>query len=714
MQNKKINFLDEKDEIKREKYSIWASYYKFVENKSCIAFIEKSYYILKKYFINDKFYNEDIFLNSDILITIVIINLKSYISNINMICWNYFENSDYFINYCTNQFKFYCIIEGLGYDENESRKLFLIIFNILKENNLISFKSKKINDKKKFKTILFYSFEKIDYQISDDEMLNFTYCKQNTILHEGIYYSSTHHFSKINVIFKKNFYSGKRFILKDLNYLEKKMNVKVYIDSEFQDENKNVYNKQKIKKELKILKEELDKKYEDKYWTYNNNEEIAELQKKISKKLIEYNFCVFVEKKISYHIYFPLFFDFRGRKYYLSKLNPTSSKMLRTSFFYGYYKKRDFLENPSDLELTGENSLLIEKICFENNYDYSLMFFDSFYWCLIGIGKHFVSKENEKISEIEFLIKAREYLQKRNKIEKMEDFLEIKNYIKIMESLNMENYEKEKIKKRVIIKDATASVNQILVKKMDFKDKFSLKYLNLGNEKYWYNTYNVFKMLFLKTISNELKEEYEKILTRKLIKKLIMIIPYSAGFELCWKNYVEQVKEDNLEIEVNSKNKKKIKMFYKFVKEASQQYFYKIETSTYFDKILDSFEKNRQYEIQSDTGYADLSYYKLKRKTLEKKILINGVEKRISKQILIPTKSIDLDKFATSSGANIAHFLDGDEIRIIETIMKKYFITIHDCYLVDFLSCTKLIKTKQKHYEFTLKISNITTPFILL
>jgi hypothetical protein len=40
--------------------------------------------------------------------------------------------------------------------------------------------------------------------------------------------------------------------------------------------------------------------------------------------------------------YFPLFLDFRGRKYYDSLIGPTISKHLRLAYYYGYYTADDF------------------------------------------------------------------------------------------------------------------------------------------------------------------------------------------------------------------------------------------------------------------------------------------------------------------------------------------------------------------------------------
>jgi hypothetical protein len=61
----------------------------------------------------------------------------------------------------------------------------------------------------------------------------------------------------------------------------------------------------------------------------------------------------------------------------------------------------------------------------------------------------------------------------------LKDEMEVIHYLDIIESLN-----KEKIKKRVILKDATASVIQNLIKILGPKDQESLNLANLGDSNY--------------------------------------------------------------------------------------------------------------------------------------------------------------------------------------------------------------------------------------
>jgi hypothetical protein len=98
------------------------------------------------------------------------------------------------------------------------------------------------------------------------------------------------------------------------------------------------------------------------------------------------------------------------------------------------------------------------------------------------------------------------------------------------------------IKKYVIAKDATASVNQILMKRLGPKNQQAMNYVNLGEENAQYDTYIVHRTKFALHFKNKYsEEEIRKTFPRALIKNMIMTIPYSAGFNLCWETYIEDL-----------------------------------------------------------------------------------------------------------------------------------------------------------------------------
>lgn len=723
----KITYLEEEDENIREKIFIWKTYYNFLNNKTCINFLNNSYNLIKKYIEKEK-KEYIILLKDDVLISMLIICLKSNISFKNLADQELNFNSDFYINYCTENFIKYCIFNKIHMKEKHIKQIYLMIFNILADNDIIKIKKISTYDNKT-KTILMYIFQNINYSISDEEFLNFSFSPFNLIEYDNRLFSSTHHFSKVNEMCKKNFFSGKNFEPKNISYINKKINLKLYIDEDFNTNDLNLRNKEKILEEIYEIYNELKKKYDETNWTAETKNDISNIQKKYSSLITEYTIKIFTEQKIKFHIYIPIFLDFRGRKYYNSIVGPTQSKILRTAYFYGYYTKEDF-KNIKPWERLLKYSDKIKKICNDNNFEMEEYFYDIYYWCIIGIGKFLINKNKIPIEEIEFIEKAEEFFKNYKHDLKTNDILEIKNYIRIMKSLTKENLEKGLIKKRVIIKDATASVNQILMKKLGPLNQNSMNYINLGEKNEWYDTYLIHKEKFIEDFKKNYKEYskfitnyseekiiewIEEVLPRNLIKKIIMIIPYSAGFRLCWKNYVDQIKENKYKIVVNKDLKNLLKLFYNFIKNDMQDmYLYKKKSSYYFDKVNEEFEIKRKYVIETETGYADISYYKMKKKSIEKRYISNEKIKRLTKLILEITSALDIKSFNSSSAPNITHFYDADEIREIEIAMNKVFITIHDCYLVDILSCTDLIRTKQLHYNkwiFGYQIKNI---FILL
>jgi aspartyl/asparaginyl-tRNA synthetase len=99
---------------------------------------------------------------------------------------------------------------------------------------------------------------------------------------------------------------------------------------------------------------------------------------------------------------------------------------------------------------------------------------------LIGIGKNLIEKNKTRTSLEDFIAEGSLYvLNKKKKELKLKDEIEVIHYLDIIESLN-----KKKIEKRVILKDATASVIQNLIKILGPKDQESLNLANLGDSNY--------------------------------------------------------------------------------------------------------------------------------------------------------------------------------------------------------------------------------------
>lgn len=709
----------------KEKKKIITNYYRFIENESCLFFLENCYNVL----VNKDINYSRIDCDDDDIITISIIILKGFIDNFNFSNNSIkYINSDELLNIYEDQYKKYLINTNRDLDNRKIRESFFCIINILSEKKILKEKIIVLSGTN-YKTIKNYAILNVDYKKTIEDYLIFSKDEFNIIIYKETYYINTFHYSKTYELYHKNFYSNKSFKLKDMAYLEKKINIKLYVDKKIQNEIfdyiQNKYDIANIKKDLEKLIEELNLEYKNQMWNTDNKKKIKLLQSKISNNT---NILILKEfSKLNFgndFIIFPVFMDFRGRKYYNSMISPTSSRSLRLAYHYGYYSQEDFTENNTNEDYKE----LITQFCITHKFDQNKIFYGAYYWCLIGIGKHFINKNKTPINEKIFILKGIENFNNEYIKNDIEDYIELKHYKNIIHSLTEYNLKNNLIEKRGVLKDATASVNQIFMKKLGPINQKSLDYVNLGEDNYWYDTYIIHREKFYEHIVENKKhldyhdkEVFDKIFPRKLIKNMIMIIPYSAGFNLCWENYLENAEKFELNIEIDMKKTKKIfEDFYYFVKDKMQElYLYSKKSSILVKEINDDFEKFREYILKTETGEADISYKKLKKSSIDKTFEIEGKKKRITKLILKPSEAIDIKAFNSASGPNLAHFLDADEIREIEKELGYCIITIHDCYIIDFNACEKIVKIKINHYQKNIdKISKIkyriNNKFILL
>jgi hypothetical protein len=74
---------------------------------------------------------------------------------------------------------------------------------------------------------------------------------------------------------------------------------------------------------------------------------------------------------------YPLYLDFRGRKYYYSSIGPTNSKILRLAYYYGYYKKSDFKVCEIESILQHKNTII--NFCKKFNYLYKDVYLETYF-----------------------------------------------------------------------------------------------------------------------------------------------------------------------------------------------------------------------------------------------------------------------------------------------------------------------------------------------
>lgn len=710
----KMNNKDLSDDILKEKLYIYNTYYNFIKNEKCILFIEKIFNEVNKYNFLKQILNEE-----KILLNLMIIFLKSFLDKkiISYVGESYIDSDD-ILNYVVENFFYYLLLSNKYIPKKSISLLCLNILDILIDAKLINMKKITIINKNIIKTIKYLNIEECDYNKSINTYMIFSYTPYKLIQINDEYYITTYHYSKTSEIYKKNFNSNKKFNLKNINYIMNKINIKLYVDNEYQKillEKLNI-DITKLQQEIENNIIKLNKLYNLDKWCKKTTDEISKLQSENSKLLDDILYHNFSKYEFNDdYIFFPIFLDFRGRKYYYSKIGPTSSKILRPAFYYGWYNNNDFDEKNNKYSKKYYN--IINNFCENNDIINEKKFYESYFWLLIGIGKFFIDKNKYPIKTIEFIELGIINFNNLNKL-KIEDYLEAMQYNKIIKQMN-----EKKIKKRTLVKDATASLNQIFMKKLGPLDQNSMNYVNLGNEHEWFDTYLITRKLYYINIVNndEFKEFHNEnlfntVLPRPLIKNMIMIIPYSAGDELCLENYKEGALQYNIDITISLE--KLLLNFFNFIRKDLQEfYLYNKTSTTLTNKMSEDFEIYRKYLLESETGIADISYYIMEKASIDKKYKINEKNKRITKLILKPSKALDKKAFNTALGANVIHFLDADEIRILENLLGYSVITIHDCYLIDFNNCTNLIDHKINHYQKEInKITNnykINNIFIL-
>lgn len=211
--------------------------------------------------------------------------------------------------------------------------------------------------------------------------------------------------------------------------------------------------------------------------------------------------------------------------YFNSVIGVTSNKILRTVYYYGIYESPRFNQLP---EYSDELAALLKK--YEEVVEKVVEMYnvDSYYkktnilFLLISIGKFFVKKNKSRIHMDDFVKLGYGYLKNgSDEFLKLEDLIELRSYKDILET-------NRQMKKRIVIKDFTASFFQHLTRLLGPKDLESVKLANMYNDLSWYDPYSKIIEDFLEANDNLV---FKRFYTRKLLKKVIMTIPYSIGKE---------------------------------------------------------------------------------------------------------------------------------------------------------------------------------------
>lgn len=415
----------------------------------------------------------------------------------------------------------------------------------------------------------------------------------------------------------------------------------------------------------------------------NNKNLIATTGKQLSilQKALDLKYLLDENFNENTCFYLPWKYDFRGRVYFFSDISFTFNKEFRWCMFTGYYTKLEDLIpkwhffNQKIYKILDNYIDKIDnlKINIKNNDNIFIKYILIF--ILISLAEINKTKLGIKINLEEFIKEGIKIFNTEN-LESY-DYEEKIKIIGIKEIINdfSKDFNTDKIKKRLISKDAPASVFQHLILNFGWKNENLLTWCNLNSEDTWYDTYTFFINEWSKNYEN--KKIIHEYFNRKTLKKTIMTLNYGVGYNSA-ENYFKEIifklkKEDFDKETINNwpEIKKLFKEFFEFLSEWNLS-----ETSP--KKIID-YIKNNDGIIELSDALIDANYY-----TKNDSYIIDFIneKKRFTKYFTILTEELDDDKFKISIRANFVQSLDSALTRWL--ILRYPFYTIHDCFLVDY------------------------------
>lgn len=578
----------------------------------------------------------------------------------------------------------------------EDREIFIIILGFLSKKKIIS--ETQTYDSKKKKTYIIYTI--MGPQISS---ISFNIFNSKPYIRNGFVFF-THYSASFEVV-RENKKSGSRFKLHDESYFMSLYEQEIYLDVEeltyhvediisIENLNKDSFFED-IRKNLEDLYQKLLEAYKN---IWKNKHLIAEINKEISKKMLFYKLFSFhdycVKRDFSNRIYIPIYFDFRGRRYYDSPVSPTSHSFFRQIYHYGFYTEYTYKNTPIVSSIILKYIKKIEEKVECKLHSNKIV--EACFWIIISIS--YIKRDKTKIS-----YSIEEFLD----VEWNEDNLNIKDLV-LYRYLHriLYNVKRDKLKKMHIIpKDATASVYQQLMLLLGAKDDKSYEICNLSGDN-WIDTYSYILNKFKENNIERYKvdKKYAQnldFLNRSNTKATIMTAPYASTRYTCFEYFTNIVNK-----EVSDDLREVFYEFYSFINED-------LEVKELFGKKSDSLINMENFIIHALDSSVDLKYHRIKSLRIDKIIKINKINKvRItSKYNLIDKENIDKKKILSSFRANLIHFKDAETIRKLEYLMSRHFMTIHDCFLVDVYSISNFIY----HLNLTLqKDSNRFNLFIVV
>lgn len=430
-----------------------------------------------------------------------------------------------------------------------------------------------------------------------------------------------------------------------------------------------------------------------------NNRDLIPL---IGKKLSIYQKAIELKEISNMHFnpeekfFLPWNYDFRGRTYYLSDISFTFNKEFRWCMYQGYYANITELKPEWHPYNSKIQKILNEHINLLDNLTVKIKSVDSnlqhaILWLLISLGEVNKSKLGVEITITQFVNEGIKIYNNANNILETfnyEEKIKILTLTKTINELSDAFITEQKIKKRLISKDAPASVFQHLVLSFGWKNEETLKMVNLKSEDTWYDIYSILISNWKnsKLTLNEGEEKIMKLFNRKSLKKIIMTSNYGVGYNSA-ENYFKDVIFD-----LNPDDETEFRIFvdnnWVQVKNFLEDFFNFISNLMILEnnpnKIIEYIASCDGLLFLTD-AIVDLNYYKKRNYIID--ILDEG--KRYTKSFYALSEDKDNNKFKIAARANYVHSLDA---ALTRWVIRKYGIfTIHDCFLIDPANITYLI-----------------------
>jgi hypothetical protein len=549
----------------------------------------------------------------------------------------------------------------------------LKIVKILENDNIIKIITYK-KDKKSYNNLQIKNFKTVPHiEIYQKEFETFQFSGKNYII------SETHNSIKSTNSFN---IETNEFEIGDKTFISKLTKKKMYIDMELLKEISKEYNKENKLDELNI-----EKKYENLIKNHSKliKEQdycaLAESSKQISIYQKALLFSFLIDNNIQY-CYAPVLFDFRGRVYKTSPFSLTFVKELRICIYFGEYDE-NFFDNYGEYNadsIIDEYLSTLNKV--KNNKkiieEKNIIIKRSLIWTFISIGENFKTSIGKSVTLEQILVKGIETYNERNKELEYDKRIKIIGYFKIVDMLIND----KKILKRIISKDATASVYQILVKILGAKNDY-LKKVNLDSINTWYDTYEYIIDEWKEKRKEKIKEidlrEINEYFNRKTLKKTLMTRNYGCGYKKCKIYYFDKIKYDE------NDTKKINLLFYDFYNFITKN---PLTTEKDSDEISIFFIKNEYSIIElNDESKVDLKYYITKSRRIDTKVK----KKRYTLNITEKTQYINENQMNKALKANYIHTLDSALAR--DVAQRIACLIIHDCFMVGCLEVSELIDT---------------------